>query len=54
MLHKHLRLVGLVAVLALVGLVGSTVGWAAQLPQPATLDPGQTTASSAVRDGLIA
>ena len=40
--------------LALVALVGSTVGWAAQVPQPATLDPGQTTASSSVRDGLLA
>ncbi len=54
MLQKHLRLVGLVAVLALVGLVGSTVAWAAQVPQPVTLDPGQTTTSSAVRDGLLA
>ena len=40
--------------LALVALVGSTVGWAAQVPQPVTLDPGQTLANSAVRDGLIA
>ena len=53
MLQKHLRLVGLVAVLALVGLVSSTVGWAAQALQPATLDPGVTSDAGA-RAALIA